>query len=580
MVKKSVIYVLMGLFLVLAVMPVWAETAEEWKVKGNGYIENKEYDKALECYEKSLEVDPNYARSIHNIGMIYNRKQEYTKALEVLDKALTLVQNGEDTSNLEVIIHYTFTEMGIALNGQKKYGEALGIFDIALSSAPDYPLAWFGKGYASFYEGRYEEAVECCDKYISLVPDDFTGWLSKGMALYNLKKYQDAIECFDKVLAIEPDIKQALEYKEKALAALKSNSTSYSDNSSNSVSDNSQVSSDNNLWFVRKESPYGSNHYLRVYEVGEDNKVEKSKLFDYRLYGSFYIDSRQKIFIYPSDDNDLYYVNGNLDNIKRLTFDGNNKYPEYLANLYPTLSPDGKKLAYIKTGIRDSRSFFGDLYYYDLSTGKEKCIKKFATGSGYEKYSINSPVWMDNDSLLVSYGYLSGDTAAGGKPDLYLPRLVKLDGTISSFINESNIDSFYSFPSPPLKDGKILMKKYNYKARKVSLVMLKANDFSFVKEFSGIADYYWGEDKLYFLYNNDGTLYVTINDLSGNQLEKYILYENMTTWSYGFINVLEYQDYVYIQPFDWGNNLFKCDLKNKKCENIYFDEPGHSDGER
>ena len=40
-------------------------------VKGYLYHNMKDYDKAIEFYKKTIEVDPNYAEAYSNLGLIY-----------------------------------------------------------------------------------------------------------------------------------------------------------------------------------------------------------------------------------------------------------------------------------------------------------------------------------------------------------------------------------------------------------------------------------------------------------------------------------------------------------------------------
>jgi tetratricopeptide (TPR) repeat protein len=166
-------------------MPVYAQNAEEWKLKGNDFLKVKEYDKALECYQKSLEVDPDYARSIHNIGIICNEKQDYKKALEYFDKALKLVEKGEDTSGLPMDIHY--------------FGRA---------------ISWSGLG-------DYDKAMECFDKSIEANPKNASAWNGKGVILYGQGKIEESLKCYDKALEIDPSFDLAKSNREKALADLK-----------------------------------------------------------------------------------------------------------------------------------------------------------------------------------------------------------------------------------------------------------------------------------------------------------------------------------------------------------------------
>ncbi|MFP4660555.1 MAG: tetratricopeptide repeat protein [Halanaerobiales bacterium] len=55
---------------------------------GYFYILKSEYDKALECSNKALEDEPEYAPALDNIGQVYFRKNDLEKAEEFFQRAL------------------------------------------------------------------------------------------------------------------------------------------------------------------------------------------------------------------------------------------------------------------------------------------------------------------------------------------------------------------------------------------------------------------------------------------------------------------------------------------------------------
>ena len=57
-------------------------------VKGYLYHNMKDYDKAIEFYKKTIEVDPNYAEAYSNVGLIY-----CLQAQDFSEKATTDVNN-------------------------------------------------------------------------------------------------------------------------------------------------------------------------------------------------------------------------------------------------------------------------------------------------------------------------------------------------------------------------------------------------------------------------------------------------------------------------------------------------------
>jgi tetratricopeptide (TPR) repeat protein len=58
---------------------VSAETAEEWNNKGIGFAMSGEYEKAIECFEKAIELVPNSASAYNNRGLAYHYLMQYER---------------------------------------------------------------------------------------------------------------------------------------------------------------------------------------------------------------------------------------------------------------------------------------------------------------------------------------------------------------------------------------------------------------------------------------------------------------------------------------------------------------------
>lgn len=55
--------------------------------KGNEFYYKKEYQKAIECYEKALEIDPKYTDAWNNKGRSLYHLRKYKEALECSEES-------------------------------------------------------------------------------------------------------------------------------------------------------------------------------------------------------------------------------------------------------------------------------------------------------------------------------------------------------------------------------------------------------------------------------------------------------------------------------------------------------------
>ena len=58
--------------------------------RGNAYTTKGEYDRAVQDYDESIKLNPNYARAFNNRGVAYQKKGEYDRAIKDFDECIKL----------------------------------------------------------------------------------------------------------------------------------------------------------------------------------------------------------------------------------------------------------------------------------------------------------------------------------------------------------------------------------------------------------------------------------------------------------------------------------------------------------
>jgi tetratricopeptide (TPR) repeat protein len=91
---KAVLIVMVALIGIGIFAPiVSAETAEEWNNKAIGFVISGEYEKAIECFDKVIELDPNSTYAYNNRGIAYSDLKQYERAIEDYNKTIELDPN-------------------------------------------------------------------------------------------------------------------------------------------------------------------------------------------------------------------------------------------------------------------------------------------------------------------------------------------------------------------------------------------------------------------------------------------------------------------------------------------------------
>ena len=118
-------------------------------------------EEAIACYEKALEINPEYAE-----------------------------------------VHYNY---GISLQSLSRSQEAIEHYQEAVRIKPDFAKAHYACGVALQALGRQQQAVEEFQHVQRLKPDNFEAYYKCGVSLQALGRSREAVEHFEKALRINPD---------------------------------------------------------------------------------------------------------------------------------------------------------------------------------------------------------------------------------------------------------------------------------------------------------------------------------------------------------------------------------------
>ena len=103
------------------------ETAASWKEKGNKFVQERQYEIALNCYSKAIELDA-------NDPILYSNRSAMYYNLNYFDNAIS---DAEMAINLRPTYAKAYLRKGNALEGLKRYKEALDTYEAGLKQDPD-----------------------------------------------------------------------------------------------------------------------------------------------------------------------------------------------------------------------------------------------------------------------------------------------------------------------------------------------------------------------------------------------------------------------------------------------------------
>jgi len=197
------------------------------------YVDLQEWDKAIEHYDKALEIDTGYFYTYANIASLYQKRGDYERAMNEINTAIAIndqiphffIIKGDiemAMNELETSIE-TFSEAIMRWSSYPdayyKRGEAYLLQSEYLKSINDFAFARdsgikeaiLGMGYS--YQGleQYSDAIDSFKLYIESIDTiDLRAIYEMGVSYYQLEQYEQAITAFDQLLEYAPEDTEAM----------------------------------------------------------------------------------------------------------------------------------------------------------------------------------------------------------------------------------------------------------------------------------------------------------------------------------------------------------------------------------
>ena len=179
--------------------------------KGDLYVDSKEYLRAVEMFDKAVELDPNFVLAYIQLSEVHSwiyhqgfdqTEERLAKSKTALDKALELQPDLPEAKKALGDYYY---------RGFRDYDLALELYESVQKSRPNSspaPIGWILRR-----QGKLDEALEVLMKAYRLNPRSPD--LIKGIANTHsfMRRYEEADRWYDRVLSISPDEVRGKIYK-------------------------------------------------------------------------------------------------------------------------------------------------------------------------------------------------------------------------------------------------------------------------------------------------------------------------------------------------------------------------------
>ncbi len=169
--------------------------------RGNAYISQGQFDLAIQDYDKSINLDPNFAKPLNNRGVAYKKQADYDRALQDFNAAIFIDSNYADA----------FANRAEIYQQKRDYSSAVKDLDVAIRLRPDLGAPLFNERcWLRAITGELQGALSDCNEAIRLDSSAATSFDSRGFTYLKLGQWDLAIADFNSALRLDPKLPTAL----------------------------------------------------------------------------------------------------------------------------------------------------------------------------------------------------------------------------------------------------------------------------------------------------------------------------------------------------------------------------------
>jgi len=169
--------------------------AENLLQLGNSFYYRKNLEEGIDCYKKSVQIDPYFALPHYNLGILLYDLKRYPEAEKEYREAIRI--------NPEYVIAHN--NLGLLLHDLKRYHEAEEEYGKSIKINPNYTMTHYNLGLLLYDLKRYPEAEKEYKEAIRINPENIEAHAALGILLSALKKYTEAEKKYREIIRICPE---------------------------------------------------------------------------------------------------------------------------------------------------------------------------------------------------------------------------------------------------------------------------------------------------------------------------------------------------------------------------------------
>lgn len=171
--------------------------AERLYSQGVVQLSRDDFPRALNYFEKAVEIDPTYTEAWYQAGFCYGILGRHGEALKASRQAARLRPDWAET----------FVNIGASSFALGQYKEAADAYRQAIKLDENKPDTQYSLGLSLEKLNRTDEEILAYKRAITLKPDHPNAIEKLGVAYFKQKRYADALSAFEHLKTYKPDAK-------------------------------------------------------------------------------------------------------------------------------------------------------------------------------------------------------------------------------------------------------------------------------------------------------------------------------------------------------------------------------------
>ncbi len=172
----------------------------QFLLEGKHLCEKGDFDKAINVFQKGLDLDPANTELLYNQAKAYFRLKKLEQSLSIFNQLVS-----QQPSNAELL-----SELGVLYHHMGDNASALEKLDQAAVLEPQNPFRYSSRAWIKANNRDLEGAIADYEKAIELDPEDSISYNNKGLLEEQLgfkQKSKESFEASNKIIGYQPKIK-------------------------------------------------------------------------------------------------------------------------------------------------------------------------------------------------------------------------------------------------------------------------------------------------------------------------------------------------------------------------------------